>query len=92
MVHTRYIPPLGIYMVYAWYIPSKYLVKVRNVGQFKIQRHVVAGCGEQQTGTQGTQRHTVTVTVTGAAAHHPSQPEMTLSLTVSAQWQRLRVA
>ena len=28
MVYTRYIPPLGIYMVFTWYIPTIYLVGV----------------------------------------------------------------
>ncbi len=28
MVYTRYILPLGIYMVYTWYIPTMYLVGV----------------------------------------------------------------
>ncbi len=31
MVYTRYIPPLGINMVYKWYIPNTYLVGVPDV-------------------------------------------------------------
>ena len=32
MVYTMYIQPLGIYMVYTWYIPTIYLIGVPDAG------------------------------------------------------------
>ena len=39
--YTRYIPPLGIYMVYTWYIPTIYLVGVPDELQTQCVLYVV---------------------------------------------------